>query len=414
MANPSSGQAPGKAPGQANSLWTFDFVLNMLVGHFMFAGYTSLITIVPSYVLHQGGQEWQLGIIIGSFGLVAMFIRPFAGRWVNKFGAKQIAVIGTIIIAIGSLLYIVSPGPWWLVPIRMGQGIGIAMAPVATSTIVANLAPSHRRAEAMSYMGASINVAFLYAPVVASLILGFAGFKYAFMFSCSSALMAALLASRLSSARVSPPVAVSTDAPTETVPLISRGALFPAIVFMAYTFTTAPINTFLPILAEERGLGNPGLYFTVWSVTSIAGMMVSGPVADRFGRATVIVPGLMLTACAMFLLNIANIPAMLWGAGFLAGVGFGLIQPGIQSLTIDRVSLRERSSGVATLQQAWDIAGSGGAFIIGPLGGLIGVANSFGVTGVGALVGVVGFVIGNKRGPALTPGRQADIVESED
>ena len=142
--------------------------------------------------------------------------------------------------------------------------------------------------------------------------------------------------------------------------------------------------------------------------------MFSGPVADRFGRATVIVPGLMLTACAMFLLNIANIPAMLWGAGFLAGVGFGLIQPGIQSLTIDRVSLRERSSGVATLQQAWDVAGSGGAFIIGPLGGLIGVANSFGVTGVGALVGVVGFVVGNKRGPALTPSRQTDIVESDD
>ena len=142
MANPASGQAPD----QANSLWTVDFVINMLVGHFMFAGYTSLITIVPSYVLHQGGQEWQLGIIIGSFGLVAMFIRPFAGRWINRIGAKQVAIVGTVIVAIGSLLYIVSPGPWWLIPIRMGQGIGIAMAPVAASTILAHLAPTPRPA----------------------------------------------------------------------------------------------------------------------------------------------------------------------------------------------------------------------------------------------------------------------------
>lgn len=405
---------PGQGSDSAKKLWTVDFVLNLLVGHFMFAGYTALITIVPSYVLHQGGQEWQLGIIIGSFGLVGMFIRPFAGRWVNRIGVKRVAIVGTAILATGSLLYIGSPGPWWLVPIRMGQGVGIAMAPVATSTIVANLAPSHRRAEAMSYMGASINVAFMYAPVVASLILGFAGFKYAFLFSAAAALMAALLASRISSSKVEPPVEKAIEAVTEKVPLISRSALFPAIVFMTYTFTTAPVNTFLPILATKRGLGNPGLYFTVWSATSIVGMMVSGPVADRFGRATVIVPGLIFTAGAMFVLNAANIPLMLWAAGFFAGIGFGLIQPGIQSLTIDRASLRERSSAVATLQQAWDIAGSGGAFVIGPLGGLIGVANAFGVTGVGALVGAAGFIVGNKKLPTASPGSSPELSESTD
>ena len=41
---------------------------------------------------------------------------------------------------------------------------GLALGPVATSTIVANLAPPTRRAEAMGYMGNAINISFLYAP----------------------------------------------------------------------------------------------------------------------------------------------------------------------------------------------------------------------------------------------------------
>ena len=406
-----------KAPAEqssvdAGTLWTVDFVLNLLVGHFMFAGFTSLLTIIPLYVLHRSGQEWQLGIIIGSFGIAAVFLRPFAGRWVNKIGAKRIALTGTAILAVGSLLYLGALAPWWIVPIRMIQGIGMAMAPVATGTIVANLAPAHRRAEAMSYMGTSINISFLYAPVAGSWILGYAGFQYAFLFSGAIAFFAVFLASRISAARTSPLVEEAAEGVTESVPLISRAALFPAIVFMAYTFTTAPVNTFMPILARENNLGNPGLYFTVMAGTSIFSMMLSGPVADRFGRATVIVPGLVATAVAMFILNAASQPIMLWAAGFFAGMGFGLIQPGIQSLTIDRVSPRERSSGVATLQQAWDIGGSGGAFFIGPLGGLIGVANTFGVTGIGALVGAVGFVLGNKRNPANLHTRSADSSET--
>jgi len=43
----------------------------------------------------------------------------------------------------------------------MTQGVGLAIAPVATST---NLAPEARKGESMSYMGNSISVPQLYAP----------------------------------------------------------------------------------------------------------------------------------------------------------------------------------------------------------------------------------------------------------
>ena len=175
---------------------------------------------------------------------------------------------------------------------------------------------------------------------------------------------------------------------------------------MSYTLTTAPVNAFLPILADQRGLGNPGLYFTVLSFVTILSMAAAGPAADRLGRASVIVPGLLLAGAAMFVLAGAVHRAMFLGAACLSGAGFGLIQPGIQSLTVDRVPTRERSSALATLQQAWDVGGSGGAFAMSPIAGALDVAAAFAITGAVATLGALGFVAGNRRKPSAPVGRE--------
>ena len=131
---------------------------------------------------------------------------------------------------------------------------------------------------------------------------------------------------------------------------------------------------------------------------------------DRLGRSAVIVPGLLATSAAMFFLAVASEQWIFLSAGFLSGAAFGLIQPGIQSLTVDRVTPRERGGALATLQQAWDIGGGGGAFLMGPIGGAISVGATFVMVGVGTIAGAVGFVVGNARSPTVLPRRTAGAV----
>ncbi len=399
------------APASGERLWTLDFVLNLLTAHFMFAGYTAILTVIQPYVIYRGGDDWTLGLIVGAFGVVGLAIRPFGGQWIYALGPKRVAIAGTAIVAIGSVMYIFALSHWWLVPMRMLQGVGLALGPVATSTIVANLSPPTRRAEGMAYMGNAINAAFVYAPFVASTILQHVGanqygFTYAFLFSAFTATLATLAALRISASRIGfeKPAPSASSAAADKPPLICKTALFPTLVFLTYTFTTAPINTFLPLWAIQQKLGNPGLFYTVFSVTSMLSMFYAGPVADRFGRATVIIPGLLSVAMAMFVLNGSFFQMMFLSAGFFAGMGFGLLQPGIQSLTVDRAPVKERSAAMATLQQAWDVGGSAGAFVVGPLASPLGMGNVFGITGIGALLGVVGFIMGNAKSPSVQPG----------
>ena len=403
MSKPSATQIP-QTPQNPDNLWNLDYSLTLLTSHFMFVGYVSQFTSMPLYVLDRGGEVWQIGIVVGSFGVVSLVVRPFAGRWIYQIGPKLVAVVGTAIIGIANLLYIAATGVWWLVPVRVLQGVGMAMGPVATATIVANLAPANRRAEAMAYMGNSIASSGLYAPVVAFLLLAAYGFHATFLFSASCALLGAALAMGISGDRTG----ISRgETPASSVPLVSRGAIFPTVIFLTFTTTTGPVTAFLPLLAEARELGNPGLYFTVNGGTTIAAMWVSGPLADRIGRASVIIPGLVLTATSMFLLAVASDQAAFLGAAVLTGTGFGLLQPGIQSLTVDRVPPQERSSAMATLQAPWDIGGYTSSFILGPIAGVFGVASTFVIVGAGAILGAAGFAVGNARMPTPLP-RQRD------
>ncbi len=383
---------PGSAPTR---LWTRDYVLNLLVAHCIFASYTAMFTLIPLYVIDRGGADWQLGIIVGSFGIVGLMVRPFAGRWVYSLGAKRIAFAGTAVFGVATLLHIFAVDVWLIVPARVLQGVGLALGPVATSTIVANLAPGHRRAEAMGYMGNSISAASLYAPAVGFWVLQRYGFESAFIFAALFAFVGCFAAVGMSSARINLPVQQGPQG--DKIPLINRRALFPTIVFVTYTITTAPVSTFLPQLAEERAFGNPGLYHTMYSIFSMISLAISGTVSDRLGRGAVIVPGLLVVAAGMFILATAEVRLLFMASGVLSGLGFGMLQPAMQSLIVDRVPPRERSSALATLQSGWDVGGSGGAFAFGPIGAVTGAAATFAIAGAGTVVGAFAYVAGSVR-----------------
>ena len=384
-------------------LWTRDYLLDLIVSHCIFASYTAMFTLIPLYVIERGGADWQLGIIVGSFGVVGLVVRPFAGQWVYSLGAKRIAFAGTAVFGVATLLHIFAFDVWLIVPARVLQGVGLALGPVATSTIVANLAPGHRRAEAMGYMGNSISAASLYAPAVGFWVLQRYGFESAFIFAAAFSFVGCVAAAGMSATRINLPVQPGSRG--DKVPLINRHALFPTMVFVTYTITTAPVSTFLPQLAEEREFGNPGLYHTMYSIFSMISLAISGTVSDRLGRGAVIVPGLLVVAVGMFILATAEIRLLFMASGVLSGLGFGMLQPAMQSLIVDRVPPRERSSALATLQSGWDIGGSGGAFAFGPIGAVTGAAATFAIAGAGTVIGAFTYVAGGVRSRQKTTTR---------
>ena len=83
--------------------------------------------------------------------------------------------------------------------------------------------------------------------------------------------------------------------------------------------------------------------------TFIIARPVSGKWSDRFGRAQVIIPGMLLLTIAMTLLAYATSIPWLLSVAALQGLGFGTVQPALMAFCVDRATDQDRGPALATL-----------------------------------------------------------------
>jgi MFS family permease len=128
-----------------------------------------------------------------------------------------------------------------------------------------------------------------------------------------------------------------------------------------------PVTAFIAIFAQQRGIGNPGLYFTAQAIALMLSRTFAGRLSDRRGRVFTIVPGLLSMAAGLLLLPFAHaLPQLMLSAAFI-GLGFGSSQPATMALTVDFVSPDERGMAVSTYFLGFDIGISTGSFAMGAI-----------------------------------------------
>jgi MFS family permease len=125
------------------------------------------------------------------------------------------------------------------------------------------------------------------------------------------------------------------------------------------------VNAFAAIFAQPRGLTNPGVYFMVQAIAMLLSRTFSGRLADRHGRASTIVPGMILTAVALAILPLAHGLPLFMVSASLLGIGFGTAQPATMALLIDRVRPVQRGLATNTYYMGWDVGFFIGSFLLG-------------------------------------------------
>ena len=115
------------------------------------------------------------------------------------------------------------------------------------------------------------------------------------------------------------------------------------------------INAFISIFAQSRGIQNPGFYFMVQAIALLVSRTFAGRLADRVGRAIVIIPGVILMAVALAMLPLAHgFPYFVISAS-LFGIGFGSAQPATMALLIDRIRPEQRGLATGTYFTGFDV-----------------------------------------------------------
>ena len=125
--------------------------------------------------------------------------------------------------------------------------------------------------------------------------------------------------------------------------------------------------------AASLGIGNIGIFFTVYAIVLLAARPLFGRLADKAGMDRVLIPSFGIFALSFVVVALArSLPMLLLGAA-LAALGYGALNPIIQTLCIRTVAPERR--GVASNTEFF---GMDLGYFLGPLlGGILYEAGSY-------------------------------------
>lgn len=377
-------------PMQDEKLFTRNFILTSLSTVAVFTSFYFLLVTLPIYIVKLGGSKSEIGLIIGVFTIAAVFLRPFIGREVDRRGRKSILIAGLLVFFVSMLLYNYTTSVASLLLLRVLHGIGWGAATTAASTLIADIAPLQRRGEAMGIFGMSANIALAIGPIVSFSLLyasGFPDFPRLFAAGAAIAFVSLLLVIPVSETVVVHP----------KTPLFSKEAFFPSALMFTITLTYGSIVSFLPLFAQDEGIANPGIFFTVFAVTLLLIRAIAGKLSDVKGRKFVIVPGMVLITLGLWVLSLANPLWSFLAAALLYGLGFGLVHPAVMALLVDRVGERGRGAAMGTFSSAFDLGIGAGSILLGVVLQFFGFRVMYLLGGLIVLAGMVWFIAGTDK-----------------
>ncbi len=135
--------------------------LIIAIGGFLFGFDASVISGVLSFIKPQFGlSEFEVGWLVSSPSLSAMFSMLFVGRISDLFGRKRVMMIIALFYSLSAFLSAIAPTYLLLVGARMMGGIAFGSALVIAPLYITEIAPSSHRGRLVSYQQLNIVLGF--------------------------------------------------------------------------------------------------------------------------------------------------------------------------------------------------------------------------------------------------------------
>jgi MFS family permease len=327
----------------------------------------AVLPVLPGYVKgHLGYGDFAVGVVIGSYAISGLLLRPVAGRLADRRGRKWTALGGSLLLSAGGFLYLASLGLAGLIVARLLVGVGEGTLYTAGSAWVVDLSPPARRGRLLGLYGLAVWGGLSVGPLLGSLIHSASGYDEVW-------LLAALLplAGALASARVADPFVPLVHA--EPHPLVAPEAVRPGIAVGLAAIGYATVAAFVVLLLEKRGIDGGAAVFAAFAGAIVVARLLLGHLPDRYGPARVAIGATLAEAAGLLAIAVAgNLPVALLG-GVAMGSGFALLNPSLMLIVVEQVSESARGAALGTFTAFFDAGVGVGA----PLAGLAAALTSY-------------------------------------
>lgn len=329
-----------------------------------FLSVSMLVPTLPLYVRSLGGDPVEIGLVVGSFSLGVLVVRPWVGHALDSRGRRPLLMLGSLLVAVMSPLYIWLTALGLLIAVRVVHGMGLSAFTGASTTLVTDLSPPDRRTEFLGYLSTSSILAFALGPLIGIEIAERWGYPALF-----AAITACALASLACGSRISAPprhVHRSSRADYRRA-IVRREVLVPTATLLLLTLAHGGLFAFIPLLLEERVEFNFGLFFLAYAGASLVVRLVIGRIARLWGDGPLVWGGLAVYSLGLLLAPFARDPLSMVVPAVLLGIGFGAYQPAVYGIVANAASDRTRGMVLSVFLAAFDTGMSLGGLVSGPI-----------------------------------------------
>ena len=387
---------------QPDRVLTKPFILTMLAEFALCMSVGMLLAIVPVYADDRlGVGSFGVAVAVAAVSPMVLVCQPLAGRYADLNGRRILVIVGGMLAALTVAGYVVADSLVLLVALRLLTGAGEAMALVGAATIVTDLAPEHRRGEALSIFSLGLWGGLALGPLLGELALGDSRYDAVWLLAASCCLTAGLLGFALPETAPPRDAARRNAAPAR---LLHPAAIGPGVVLAFVVLGFAGLGTFGALYARDLGLDGAGSVFLVFSAVVVMTRVLARQVPDRLGPKRTSRIALTLIAAGLFAIGLWNEPAGLFAGTVVVGVGHALAFPSLMTLAVNAGPASERSSVVGTFSAFTELGFLVGALCLGAVASAVGYGGVFVVCAFGPLLGVVVLSRISVRPPLPAPG----------
>ncbi len=265
----------------------------------------AVAALIPFLVAERGLSLAAAGVLVLAATVSSSVVQPLFGVFSDSRPLPVLMPLGILFAGVGMALVGISPSFTTIFLSVILSGLGVA-AFHPESARFANYVSGSRRARGMSFFSVGGNAGFALGPVVTTPLVLVFGLPGTLFLALPAAIMAGIMFFELPRLRSFQPTVAdhersgrqTVEAPEHWGPFVRMIGVVTIRSFVYFGLVTFVASYYERVLHTSTALGNAAL--TVMLACGAVGTLLMGPLADRFGRRTVLGASMLLMAPLIF------------------------------------------------------------------------------------------------------------------
>lgn len=371
-------------------LFTSSFIFAFLANSLMMLAFYMLMPTLPIYLINVLGFEpSDVGIIVSSYIISAVVIRPLSGFLIDSLRRKPFYVIVFSLFTVIFGGYTLFASFAMLLVVRILQGFVWGIIIPLGNTLAIDIMPSDRRGTGIGIYGMSSNLAMALGPVVGLTLLDSLGFPTIAMVSMAASALGVLFALLIKAPRKqiekrNEPISLDRFILVKAIPV----GINVLLVCFSYGFLVA----YAALYGREMGIQNVGLFFILMAIGVIASRLFTGRFIDKGFFNQIALISMALLTIGVGMLGVFQVSFIYFAMALVLGGGYGMLFPAIQTMIVNFGTHNQRGTANSTYFTGFDIGVGLGMLLGGIIADKTSLSTSLIVSSVLNLLAIIYYV----------------------